>query len=81
MTDKDSPGVRTRRRVDDTLEKREKVVGGAEAGTRQPTTIDESGGRVNRVHADVRIRAHHTNAELKMMRERASGFDGQNKRF
>lgn len=79
MTDKDSPAVRARR--GDIREKRGEVVGNAEAGARERATTDEPRGRLHRVYTDVRIRAHHTNAELKMMREKASGLDGQHRRF
>jgi hypothetical protein len=81
MTDKDHQTVRAHRRVDDSREKREEVVEGAEAGARGKAPADASRGRLNRVYSDVRIRAHHTNAELKMMRGRASGFEEYHKKF
>jgi hypothetical protein len=82
MTDKDHQTVRTPRSIDDSREKREEGVEGAEAGTRKKSPVDDtSRGRLNRVYSDVRIRAHHTNAELKMMRGRASGFEEHHKKF
>lgn len=79
MTDKDRPAVRARR--GDIREMREKINGNAEGRSPERVTVDELRGRLHRVYTDVRIRAHHTNAELKMMRERTSGFDGQHRKF
>jgi hypothetical protein len=80
MTDKDSP-PRIHRRVDDNQKRREKVAEGAETGTRKHATTNEPGGRLNRVYSDVRTRAHHTNAELNMMRERSFSVDDQHGKF
>ncbi|ACL16350.1 hypothetical protein [Methanosphaerula palustris] len=80
MPDKDSP-PRIHRRVNDNQRRREKVAEGAESGTRKHATTDEPGGRLNRVYTDVRTLAHHTNAELKMMRERNFSVDDQHRKF
>lgn len=81
MTDKDRQTARTPDKDSNTRETREQIVEGAEARTRKQVPVDASRGRLNRVYSDVRIRAHHTNAELKMMRERASGFEDHYKKF
>lgn len=81
MTDKDSHAVRVRRRVDPTPERAKSDVGGAGSGRPEQSMNNEPKERLHRVYTDVRIRAHHTNAELKMMRESGSGVEGHQRKF
>lgn len=81
MTDKDSHAVWVRRRVDPTPERAKSDVGGAGSGRPEQAMNNEPKERLHRVYTDVRIRAHHTDAELKMMRESGSGVEGHQRKL
>ena len=81
MTDKDSHAVRVRRRVDPNPERAERDVRDAGSGQPKQAMNNEPKERLHRVYTDVRIRAHHTNAELKMMGERAQGVEGHQQKI
>jgi len=78
MTNKDYHSGRIHRRGDGDREPEARAAG---SGRRVQARGDEPRERMHRVYPDVRIRAHHTNAELKMMRERTSGPDDPHRRI